>query len=77
MKIVSITASRLINTGNYENTKFEATAALNDGEDAQSAMQELQKGLVAMIRNELVRRFPDPGNRRYVMWVEEDERAQP
>jgi len=76
MIIKTITAARLINTGNYENTKFEATAEIEGGESATAAMASLQVALVAMIQQERDRRYPDPQRRTYAMWVEEDEREQ-
>jgi len=76
MIIKTITAARLINTGNYENTKFEATAEIEGGESAIDAMASLQIALVAMIKAEQLRRHPDPERRRYMMWTEEDEREQ-
>jgi hypothetical protein len=76
MKIKTITAARLINTGNYENTRFEATAELAEGEDLAAASRDLQLALVAQIRAERDRRYPELEGRRWAMWVEEDERAE-
>lgn len=76
MKITQITAARLVNTGNYENTRFEAAAVLDDGEDPTAAMVALQGALVLMIRAERERRYPHTESRRYIVWVEEDEPDQ-
>lgn len=38
-----------------------------------TAMASLQTNLVAMIRAERDRRYPEPERRKYAMWVEEDE----
>jgi hypothetical protein len=76
MKIVTITAARLINTGNFENTRFEACAELADGDDPAAAMAQLQGALARMALAERDRRYPNPERRRYMMWLEEEEDGQ-
>jgi hypothetical protein len=76
MIIRTITAARLINTGNYEYSRFEVSAEIEPGEGPMEAMNSLNLQLTRMIEQERERRFPNPEQRRYAMWIEEDEREQ-
>ena len=51
-------------------------AELAEGEDLAAASRDLQLALVAQIRAERDRRYPELEGRRWAMWVEEDERAE-
>lgn len=59
MKITTITVARLINTGNFENTRFEATAELADGDSLWQASATLCIALEEMAAGEYSRRYPD------------------
>jgi hypothetical protein len=76
MHFRTITARRLINTGNYENTAFELSAELAPGEDLAAASTYLHEALVKLITAERERRYPEDRERAYQVWLEEDERAQ-
>jgi hypothetical protein len=71
MHIKTITAARLVNTGNFENTRFEATAELADGETPSAAMALLQTWLTAVIDAEQRRRHPREEDRRWQRWCPE------
>lgn len=72
MVIRTITAARLVNTGNYENTRFEAMGELREGEDPDKCMAALQELLADMARAERIRRYPELTERRWHRWLEED-----
>ena|SRR5690348_7293375 len=76
MKIQTLMMRRLINTGNYENTAYEITAELADGDDLWQVGEALAAALVHLARAERDRRYPDPDQRRWHMWIEEDEWEQ-
>jgi hypothetical protein len=73
MRVTTITVRRLVNTGNYENTAWELTAELAEGDGLEIAGFWLQQRIAAMVRAERARRFPDVADRRWHDWLEEDE----
>jgi hypothetical protein len=75
MRITQITVARLINTGNYENTRVELTALLDERDLLAEVAEQLHLMTVDLFRRERERRYPDDTTRRYHLWTEEDERA--
>jgi len=73
VRVTTITVARLVNTGNYENTRIELTCELAEGDGLEIAGFWLQQRIAAMIRAERARRYPDIAERRWHHWLEEDE----
>jgi len=58
MMLTTITVARLVNTGNYENFRLEATGELEDGEDLAAAFTWLQDRLDEACDERLARLHP-------------------
>ena len=75
MTTTKLTVRRLVNTGNYENTTWELTAELSDGDDVYQAAAALAVAIVEMARAEHRRRFPDPTEASWQHWLSEGDTA--
>jgi hypothetical protein len=75
MIVSCVRIARLINTGDYENTRFEVEAVLDDGDDPADVAAELADQIRAMAQVELIRRYPAPDDRRWHHWLTPEEEA--
>jgi hypothetical protein len=72
MRITTITIARLVNTGNYENTRVELTAELGEADSLFDAAQVLSVSIAHLLRVERKRRDPDAPADGYPIWLTED-----
>ncbi len=73
MQVVHVVVARLVNTGDYENTRFELGAALALGDIEDDVAAALSDQLRTIIAAELRRRFPSADDRRWKHWLERGE----
>ena len=73
MKTTKVVVARLVNTGDFENTRWELTAELEDGDDVYRVAESLAVAIVSMARTEMVRRFPSVDDRKWRNWLDEGD----